>query len=156
MKKILIAFACTVVTLGLQAQGNQTVTKATVEAPTARETLVLKETVYDFGKIPQNRPVTHEFEVYNPSLDSLKLENVQAGCGCTTPSWKKEPVAPGASTTINVGYNAAAEGPFEKVVTIYYNGGQVKTLNIRGTVYKLPATSAPQNSSIELLKKSNQ
>jgi hypothetical protein len=93
--------------------------------------------------------------VVNTSSDSLKLENVQASCGCTTPIWKKDPVAPGASTTITVGYNAAAEGNFEKTVSIYYNGGQMKILNIKGNVYKLPATSAPANSSIELLKKSN-
>jgi hypothetical protein len=152
MKKILVAFAFMAITLSIQAQGNQAVTKATVTT----EAVVLKESMFDFGKIPQNRPVTHEFEVLNTSSDTLKLENVQASCGCTTPVWKKDPVLPGGSTTITVGYNAAAEGNFEKPVTIYYNGGQVKMLTIKGNVYKLPATSAPQNSSIELLKKTNQ
>jgi hypothetical protein len=82
----------------------------------------------------------------------LKIENVQASCGCTTPVWKKDPVAPGETTRINVGYNALAEGAFDKPVTIYYNGGQVKTLTIKGNVYKTPATSAPQNASLELIK----
>jgi len=150
MKQILTVLAFTALTFAAKAQGTQTATKP------VGEILVLKETSFDFGKIPQGKPVTHEFELVNASTDTLKLENVQASCGCTTPIWKKEPVAPGASTKINVGYNALAEGNFDKLVTIYYNGNQVKTLSIKGTVYKVPATSAPQNSSIELLKQSNQ
>jgi|SRR5687768_7091616 len=150
MKQLLtiIAFAAFAVTAN--AQGTQATAKP------AGEVLVLKEGAFDFGKIPQGKPVTHEFELFNASMDTLKLENVQASCGCTTPIWKKDPVTPGASTRINVGYNAAAEGPFEKQVMIYYNGGQVKNITIKGSVYKVPATSAPQNASIEILKQSNQ
>ena len=149
MKQLLTVLAFAALSLAGKAQGTQTTTKP------VGEMLTLKETSFDFGKIPQGKPVTHEFELVNASNDTLKLENVQASCGCTTPIWKKDAVAPGASTKINVGYNALAEGNFEKPVTIYYNGNQVKTITIKGTVYKVPATSAPQNSSIELLKQSN-
>jgi hypothetical protein len=122
----------------------------------AVEVLALKENGYDFGKIPQNRAVTHVFEFVNKGKEPLKLENVQASCGCTTPEWSKDPVEPGATATIKVGYNAAAEGPFSKSVSIFYNGNQLKTITISGTVYKAPATSAPANASISLLKPSNQ
>src|SRR4051794_11678419 len=55
-------------------------------APTPDELLlVLKETEFNFGKIPQGKPVTHIFFVDNKSKDSLKIVNVQASCGCTTP-----------------------------------------------------------------------
>jgi hypothetical protein len=149
MKQLLTVLAFAALSLAGKAQGTQTTAKPVAEM------LTLKETSFDFGKIPQGKPVTHEFELVNASNDTLKLENVQASCGCTTPIWKKDAVAPGASTKINVGYNALAEGAFEKPVTIYYNGNQVKTITIKGIVYKVPATSAPQNSSIELLKQSN-
>ena len=52
--------------------------------------LVLKETEYDFGKIPQGKPVTHIFEVFNKSNAELKISNVHASCGCTTPEWEKD------------------------------------------------------------------
>lgn len=120
------------------------------------EVLVLKETAFDFGKIQQGRPVTHEFFITNTGKDSLKLEDVRASCGCTTPVWKREPVAGGASSKITVGYNAYNEGPFEKTVTILYNGGQTKMMTIKGVVYKAPATPAPENSGVQLLKQSNQ
>jgi hypothetical protein len=120
------------------------------------EILSLKKTSHDFGKIPQNRPVTYVFEFENTGKEAIKLENVQAACGCTTPEWSKEPVAPGATGTIKVGYNAAAEGPFSKDVVITFNGSQTKKITITGTVYKAPATSAPANPSISLLKPTNQ
>jgi hypothetical protein len=130
--------------------------KAANASPAGVEILGLKQTSYDFGKIPQSRPVTHIFEFTNNGKEPLKLENVQASCGCTTPEWNKDPVEPGATANINVGYNAAAEGPFSKAVMIYFNGNQMKTINITGTVYKAPATSAPANPSISLLKQTNQ
>lgn len=137
--------------LSFFTRGQGTTTSAKVA-----EMLVLKEPSFDFGKIQQSHPVTHEFEVTNTSPDTVKIQNVQASCGCTTPVWKKEPIAPGASTSINVGYNAASEGPFEKLVTIYYNGGQIKTLAIKGTVFKASTTPAPPNTSIQLLKQTKQ
>src|SRR4051812_5251331 len=42
--------------------------------------LTLKETEFNFGKIPQGKPVTHIFYVDNKSTDSLKILNVQASC----------------------------------------------------------------------------
>jgi len=120
------------------------------------ETLVLKQLNHDFGKIQQGRPVTTNFEVTNVGTEPLRIENVQASCGCTTPEWSYEPVKPGATTIIKVGYNAAGEGAFQKSITIMYNGNQTKVLTISGTVYKAAATSAPVNSSIALLKQTNQ
>jgi len=131
--------------------------QTTVDAkPASPETLVLKQLNHDFGKIQQGRPVTTIFEVTNVGKEPLRIENVQASCGCTTPEWSYEPVKPGGTTNIKVGYNAAAEGPFQKSVTIVYNGNQTKVLMISGNVYKTAATSAPVNSSIALLKQTNQ
>ena len=127
---------------------------ATPAAPVV-EVLKLKENRYDFGKIQQNRPVTHVFELENTGNQPLKLDNVQASCGCTTPEWSRDLIPAGATTTIKVGYNAAAEGAFSKTITVHYNGKQTATMFISGTVYKGPATSAPINSSLSLLKQTN-
>jgi uncharacterized protein (DUF58 family) len=118
----------------------------------AQKELELKEPSFDFGKIPQGRPVTHDFNVVNTSAKPVYIENVQASCGCTTPEWEKEPIAPGSSSKIKVGFNAGAEGPFSKTITIYYNSKQTKTLAIKGTVYSLPTTSAPLNTSLSIIK----
>jgi Protein of unknown function (DUF1573) len=117
------------------------------------EVLALKETSFDFGKIPQGKPVTHIFTVTNTGKMAFKLDNVQASCGCTTPQWDKEKmIEAGKSMDITVGYNAAAAGPFTKPVTITYNNGQSKVLNISGEVWATPAASAPANDAVNELK----
>lgn len=118
----------------------------------ALETLELKEVEYDFGTIPQGKPVYHTFQIVNKGALPLTLDNVQATCGCTTPEWSKEPIAPGGSQTIKVGYNAAADGTFEKFVTITYNGNASKQIKIKGQVWKAPAGAAPANASVNFLK----
>ncbi|MCS3795874.1 DUF1573 domain-containing protein [Niastella sp. OAS944] len=147
MKKLL--FLACFGAFGFALQAQTTANTTTAKAP---EVLQLKETSYNFGKIQQGRPVTHNFEIVNIGKEPLMLDNVQASCGCTTPEWSKEAIQPGASTTIKVGYNAAAEGDFNKTITIHYNSVQVKTMNISGSVFKAPTTSAPANASLSILK----
>ncbi len=121
-------------------------------AQTAAEPLEFVEMEYDFGKIPQGKPVYHFFEIVNKSGAALKLDNVAASCGCTTPEWNREAIAAGATEKIKVGYNAASEGPFDKTITVTYNGSATKVIRIKGTVWKAPAGAAPSNASINFLK----
>jgi len=121
-----------------------------------KDVLQLKEVEHDFGKIPQGKPVFYFFEIVNTGTTDLKLDNVQASCGCTTPEWNREPIPAGATDKIKVGYNAAAEGVFEKYITITYGSGQSKQIKIKGTVWKAPTGSAPANASVQILKQQNQ
>ncbi len=148
MKKTYTLFLAISLAFGAQAQ--EAVTAVPAAAP---ETLVLKEAEFNFGKIPQGKPVHHVFEMVNTGKDSLRIINIQASCGCTTPEWDRDKaIAPGASTKITVGFNAASEGPFAKPVTITYNGSQTKQLFIKGEVWRTPPTSAPENKSLGDLK----
>ncbi len=156
MKKGALLIICGLFTMGIiQAQSTVIFPKSTAQDP-KEDVLLLKETSHQFGKIPQGRPVTHVFNVANTGKEPLLLENVQASCGCTTPEWSRAPIAPGAISPIKVGYNAYAEGNFNKTVTIFYNNGHSKALTIIGEVYTLPATSAPENASVRFLKQTNQ
>jgi len=162
MKKILFlaGFSCFSLVMYAQNDGHNhpaaapaDASKPAVVAKPAEETLLLKETEHDFGKIPQGKPVTTVFSVTNSGKTPLKIENVQASCGCTTPEWEKDKaIEPGATSKITVGYNAAAEGPFTKTITITYNGTQTKQLAIKGEVWKTPAASAPANGAVNELK----
>ncbi|MGE5108633.1 MAG: DUF1573 domain-containing protein [Sphingobacteriales bacterium] len=127
----------------------QTDIKATTQPA---ELIKANVTNYDFGKIIQGKPVTYDFIITNTGTEALKLDDVHASCGCTTPLWSKEPIAPGATSKINVGFNALAYGPFEKTITISYNNGQSKLLTIKGEVRKTADNSVPGNSILELLK----
>lgn len=115
--------------------------------------LFIKEETFDFGKIPQGKPVSHIFEIQNVGKSSIKLDNVQASCGCTTPEWERnKEILSGEKSIIKVGYNAASEGPFNKNITISYNENQNKLITIKGEVWKTPAASAPSNEGLNELK----
>lgn len=154
MKRTILSFILLACFASLKAQHeghNHGATPA--NSVPAAENLMLKETEFNFGKIPQGKPVTHEFEVMNTGSTSLKIDNVQASCGCTTPQWDREnPIPAGGTSKITVGYNAASEGVFSKYITVTYDGSKSKQITIKGEVYKTPASSAPENNSLDDLK----
>lgn len=118
----------------------------------ASDPLKFKELIHDFQSIQQGKPVFYTFEFENMGKDPLILENVQATCGCTTPEWKKEPVAPGAKGVIKVGFNAAVASTFEKHINVTYNGGKLQSLIIKGTVWQVPVGAAPINEPVKFLQ----
>ena len=152
MKKIAIVTGLFFTILSSQAQ--LTTGKGTA-LPRPADMLQLKENSHNFGKIPQGRPAVYVFEIVNTGTTPLKLDNVQASCGCTTPEWSRDAIEAGGTAQIKVGYNAYAEGPFTKTVTVVYNTNVTKTITISGEVFKSPAGSAPENPSIQLLKQIN-
>lgn len=91
--------------------------------------------VHDFGKIKQGTPVTHEFTFVNKGSVPMIITNAQPSCGCTVPSWTREPIPPGGSGYVKATFNAANAGIFDKSVTVTANvEGGVVMLKIRGEV----------------------
>ena len=152
MKKIMVLFLLVPVFNISRAQTVITPVQTTL-TPVPIDPLQLKETEHDFSQIPQGKPVYYNFEIINNGTTALKLDDVKASCGCTTPEWSRDPIAPGSAAKIRVGYNAAVEGYFEKFITITYNNNQNKQIKIKGTVWKAPEGSAPVNASVDFLKK---
>jgi hypothetical protein len=123
MKKILLLAA--VFATGFTAMAQQK----------AEEVMKVNTDKYDFGKIKQGQPVTTYFTITNTSDKPITIENAWAGCGCTTPEFSKEPIAPNATSKLKVGYNAAAMGHFEKDVNVKIAGyQQQKIVKITGEV----------------------
>ena len=93
-----------------------------------------KET-YDFGKIPQGKPVSVDFKFTNVGEQPIIITNVESTCGCTVPKFTSTPVKKGESGVISVTYNAAAVMPFSKAITVNSNAKTpVKMLYIKGEV----------------------
>ena len=116
------------------------------------KTLGIEELFFDFGRIPQGKPVYHIFSVKNLSDKSISIDNIQASCGCTTPEWSRDSIAPGAKAEIKVGYNAAAIGSFEKTINVQFGKGDSEILSIRGNVWQTPSLPAPLNKSISSIQ----
>ncbi len=107
--------------------------------------IVFEETVHDFGSFKEAAgPQTTTFKFTNTGAVPLVLSNVRASCGCTTPKWTREPVAPNASGEIQVSYNPKNRpGSFNKTVTVSSNAENSSVvLRIKGTVAQRERTLA--------------
>jgi hypothetical protein len=82
--------------------------------------LQFREEMFDFGSVPENKgPVTHEFVFTNNSNRPVKILTVQASCGCTTPDWSKDVVAPGKTGYVQASFNPQGRpGFFTKSLTV--------------------------------------
>lgn len=82
--------------------------------------VVFREETFDFGTIiDENGPVQHEFVFTNTADRPVTILSVRASCGCTTPGWSKDPVAPGQTGFVKASYNPAGRpGHFNKSLTI--------------------------------------
>lgn len=117
--------------------------------------LSFKNDNYDFGKIPQGKPVEFDLEIKNISKDSVKITNVQVSCGCTTPKWQAGPYAPGETFKVTLGFNAAAMGPFSKTVTVSFSDGMTKQVSFKGETFAAPENAAPKNDGLGKIKPGN-
>lgn len=97
--------------------------------------IYFENTTYNYGEIEYNGNGICEFTFKNTGEEPLLLTNVKASCGCTTPTWPKQPIEKGKTGTIVVKYNTKIKGSFTKSIRVYSNAKtNLVTLKITGTV----------------------
>ncbi|MFD1294310.1 DUF1573 domain-containing protein [Lutibacter holmesii] len=91
---------------------------------------------YDFGTITEGEKVQGAFKVTNAGKVDLIITNVKPSCGCTTPEWTKEAIAPGATGEIKFEFNSANRvGKQNKSITVKSNAEKItEVIRIKGTV----------------------
>ncbi len=107
--------------------------------------IVFGNQAHNFGSFKEADGVqTATFEFTNGGNSPLILNSVNASCGCTTPEWTRQPVAPGGKGIIKVSYNPAGRpGSFSKTVSVGSNAENgVVILTISGKVEEQPKTIA--------------
>ncbi|PRZ25083.1 DUF1573 domain-containing protein [Flavobacterium granuli] len=150
MKKIILLAMLTV--LGVTTSNAQETTKkikakATTKVNAAKVNgagMVFVTETIDYGTIPYNSDGKREFVFTNNGNKPLIITNAQGSCGCTVPTYPKEPIAPGAKGVIGVKYDTTRGGQaFTKTVTLTTNAAVPnKTLTIKGNVL---AADAPKS-----------
>ncbi len=112
-----------------------------VKAQTADTTVVINfaSTVHDYGTISQGADGSHDFKFTNLGKSPLILNNVRSSCGCTVPSWTREPIAPGKGGVIKVVYNTNTIGNFNKSIVVSSNAKNSDVvLQVKGNVVAKP------------------
>lgn len=92
-------------------------------------------TFHDYGSIVHGANGKVDFNFTNKSNKPLVITDVKSSCGCTVPSWTKEPVEPGKTGTIKIEYNTQLPGVFNKTVVVYSNANNSPVrIEVRGKV----------------------
>ncbi len=99
------------------------------------------EESHDFGKLKEGDDAACVFEFMNVGKEPLIITNCTAQCGCTIPTWDKQPILPGGKGKINVKYDTHGKnGSFLKEVYIQSNAVLANpnqeryTIKIQGSV----------------------
>lgn len=102
----------------------------------AQGRLSFEKETHDFGIIAEGTQATYEFTVKNVGDQPVIISQVRPSCGCTTPSWTKEPILPGKTGVISAIYNSAGRpGFFKKSITVSSNAvAPTQVLYIKGEV----------------------
>lgn len=112
-------------------------------ASNAQGVLKFEAESHDFGTINEGPIANYSFKVTNTGNAPVVISRAQASCGCTTPEWSQDPILPGASSTIKVGYNTSGRpGAFAKTITVTSNAENSSIiLRINGSVTPKAKTS---------------
>jgi len=101
--------------------------------------LVWDNSSHDFGVIEENAKVQHTYKFTNKGNEPLLITNVQVTCGCTVPSWPKDPIMPGTTSELLVQFNSAGKsGKQFKVVTVSSNAINPEAREIKFTAEIAP------------------
>lgn len=163
MKKLILMVTAVALFGSLEATAQETAkkskkVKAKTETPVKKEEapkyeitkvggpgLAVENETIDYGTIEQGADGKREFVITNNGTEPLIISNAQGSCGCTVPTFPKDPIAPGAKAVIGVKYDTNRPGPFQKSVILTTNikDNPTKNLTIKGTVNPKPAPASP-------------
>jgi hypothetical protein len=145
MRKVLLTFGLLAfVAVGVNAQTTTIpATDVKVQNPNA-PTMTFESEVVDYGTIEQGADGIREFKFVNNGKEPLIISNARGSCGCTVPTWPKEPIKPGESSVIKVKYDTKRLGAINKSVTITSNAvSPTKVVRIKGKII------APQTTPVK-------
>lgn len=124
-----------------------------VSAQNVKPVMKFDSKEHDFKTFKEEEGQTsHSFEFINTGSQPVIIKNVRTSCGCTSPNWSRQPIAPGQKGFIKATYNPKNRpGPFNKSITVSANTDPAVTiLRIKGNVVGRVKTLAdlyPRNMS---------
>lgn len=117
--------------------------------PNAPE-ITFESELHDYGTMKQGADGGCEFKFKNTGKEPLVISNAKGSCGCTVPTWPKEPIMKGQTATIKVHYDTKRVGAFTKNITIESNAkNNPLMLTIKGNVEASPDAAADQGMPVK-------
>ena len=135
MKKVILAFIVAfVISFTMTAQTKEAPKTQTTETA-AKSTIDFVSKVVDYGTIEHNADGERKFVFTNNGTEPLIIKNAKGSCGCTVPTWPREPIAAGETAEIGVKYATNRVGAFTKTITLTTNASKKPViLTVKGKV----------------------
>lgn len=87
------------------------------------------------GRVAKGSFTTKEIVISNSGNTELKIDNMEASCGCTVPILMKDVLAPGEKTTLKITFSAPNKAGKEvKFLTLFSNGNAIKVITVEAIV----------------------
>lgn len=140
--------------VGLSAQAETPATEVTTPATKAVMTFEdgNYDTTVDYGTIQQNGEPLRVVKFTNTGTEPLVIKNARGSCGCTVPSWPKEPILPGETSEIEIRYATNRLGKINKKVTITTNEEKTHTIDVVGNILKEEEENSVPASAPSIIK----
>ena len=120
-----------------------------VKIDVADATIDFESKVVDYGVIEYNADGARKFVFTNNGTEPLIIKNAKGSCGCTVPTWPREPIAAGETAEIGVKYATNRVGKFTKTITLTTNASKKPViLTVKGEVNPAPKeATAPERKT---------
>lgn len=116
-------------------EDEELVDKRKEEAKAMPKTIIsFDNTKHDFGTITEGEVVKHAYRFKNAGTNPLLISNAVASCGCTVPSYPKEPIPPGGEGEIVVEFNSTKRPGIQNKNVLVYSNAQEEAVSIGFTV----------------------
>lgn len=141
MKKVIFLFIL-FISFGMSAQAQQEPAagkeiKINMMEKKHGPIMTFADDTVDYGTIEQHGEPLRTLKFTNTGTEPLVIKNARGSCGCTVPSWTKEPIMPGESSEIEIRYATNRLGKINKKVTITTNeGGAPHVIKVIGNILK--------------------
>ena len=137
MKKLLSALAMLLLVAAVGYSQDDTAPAQQAAGQQDGAVMTFETETVDYGVIEQGSDPYRVFKFTNTGNEPLIITHAKGSCGCTVPTYPKEPIAPGESNEIKVRYDTNRLGKFTKRVTLTTNAGdEQQMLTIQGEVVK--------------------
>lgn len=93
--------------------------------------IAFSNTTYSYDTISKGSNGECVFEFTNLGDEPLIITSAFSSCGCTVPSWPKEPILPNKKGEIKIKYNTEKTGSFSKVIVVKSNSSEHKNVILR-------------------------
>ena len=119
------------------------------------QSLQFRQDTLDVGLTTWYRPIKGIFRFKNVSNNTVRIAEVDPGCGCLLPSYPEGDIRPGEEGRVVITYNAEMLGRFDRLILVRVEGEMPQLVRMKCKVVSEDVEQQPQIDEDELTTQPN-